>query len=65
MKESMRKPVLFFMDLMVVFLAVILTIELIAIAGFTFPFMETLSQNIRIFKTDTGSGIPKMCRILL
>ena len=41
MKESMRKPVLFFMDLMVVFLAVILTIELIAIAGFTFPFMET------------------------
>ena len=41
MKESMRKPVLFFMDLMVVFLAVILTIELIAIAGFTFSFMET------------------------
>ena len=41
MKESMRKPVLFFMDLMVVFLAVILTIELIANAGFTFPFMET------------------------
>ena len=41
MKESLRKPVLFFMDLMVVFLAVILTIELIAIAGFTFPFMET------------------------
>ena len=41
MKESMRKPVLFFMDLMVVFLTVILTIELIAIAGFTFPFMET------------------------
>lgn len=37
MKESMRKPVLFFMDLMVVFLTVILTIELIAIAGFTFP----------------------------
>lgn len=65
MKESMRKPVLFFMDLMVVFLAVILTIELIAIAGFTFPFMETRSQNIRIFKTDEGSGIPEMCRILL
>lgn len=41
MNESMRKPVLFFMDLMVVFLTVILTIELIAIAGFTFPFMET------------------------
>ena len=41
MKESMRKPVLFFMDLMVVFLAGILTIELIAIAGFTFSFMET------------------------
>lgn len=41
MKERMRKPVLFFMDLMVVFLTVILTIELIAIAGFTFPFMET------------------------
>lgn len=41
MKESMRKPVLFFMDLMVVFLTVILTIELIAIAGFSFPFMET------------------------
>ena len=41
MKENMRKPVLFFMDLMVVFLTVILTIELIAIAGFTFPFMET------------------------
>ncbi len=41
MKENMRKPVLFFMDLMVVFLTVLLTIELIAIAGFTFPFMET------------------------
>ena len=41
MNESMRKPVLFFMDLMVVFLTVILTIELIAIAGFIFPFMET------------------------
>ena len=41
MNESMRKPVLFFMDLMVIFLAAILTIELIAIAGFTFPFMET------------------------
>lgn len=41
MKETFRKPVLFFMDLMVVFLTVILTIELIAIAGVTFPFMET------------------------
>lgn len=41
MKENMRKPVLFFMDLMVVFLTVLLTIELIAIAGFTFPFMES------------------------
>ena len=41
MKESMRKPVLFFMDLMVVFLTVILTIEFIAIAGFSFPFMES------------------------
>ena len=48
MKESMRKPVLFFMDLMVVFLAVILTIELIAIAGFTFPFMETGHRVIKM-----------------
>ena len=40
MNESMRKPVLFFMDLMIILLTVILTIELIAIAGFTFPFME-------------------------
>ena len=45
MKESMRKPVLFFMDLMVVFLAVILTIELIAIAGFTFPFMIKTARS--------------------
>ena len=41
MKESMRKPVLFFMDLMIILLTVILTIELIAITGFVFPFMET------------------------
>ena len=41
MKESMRKPVLFFMDLMIILLTVILTIELIAITGFAFPFMET------------------------
>ena len=41
MRESMRKPVLFFMDLMIILLTVILTIELIAITGFTFPFIET------------------------
>ena len=48
MKESMRKPVLFFMDLMVVFLAVILTIELIAIAGFIFAInvMRLVCPNV-------------------
>ena len=45
MKESMRKPVLFFMDLMVVFLAVILTIELIAIAGFTFRLWKPVTEH--------------------
>ena len=39
MKEKVRKPVLVFMDLMIILLTMILTIELIAIAGFTFPFM--------------------------
>ena len=59
MKESMRKPVLFFMDLMVVFLAVILTIELIAIAGFTFPFMETGHRTSAFLRRIQGQEYQK------
>ena len=40
MREKVRKPVLIIMDLMIIFLTMILTIEWIAIAGFVFPFME-------------------------